>query len=163
MPARLLFDTEGINLENEVISREEIESYNPQRFEFQQVTRVCYFDPDEKIIVAVREIKADEFWVRGHMPGRPIFPGILMIESAAQLCSICSCKLAGRRQFGFGGADSVRFRKILTVGDHLIIVGKIENLTKRRSRCKAQGLLNGDVVFEASVFGVALPPTGASL
>ena len=158
MPVSLLYDLEGIDLDRVAIGREEIEAINPQRYEFQQLTRVCYFAPEEKVIVGVRDITEDEFWVRGHLPGRPIFPGVLMLESAAQLSTVYTAKVAGVPEtYGFGGTDDVRFRKMLTIGDRLVIVARALNVTRRRSRFRTQGICDGRVAFEATIFGVALP------
>src|SRR5690606_33509836 len=100
----------------------------------------------------------DEFWVRGHMPGRPIFPGVLMLESAAQLCSVYHTKTLGPTGiFAFGGADEVRFRRMLTVGDELVLVAQAQSLSPRRSRFQTQGFSAGQLAFEAIILGVAVP------
>ena len=71
---------------------EEIRRYNPQRFEMEQLSAVCYEDRETKTCVAYKDVTADEFWVRGHMPGIPLMPGVLMCEAAAQLASYCTMK-----------------------------------------------------------------------
>ncbi len=156
MPVKRLFDPEKVDLDQVVVSREEIEKIIPHRHEFQQLTRVCYFNPDEKIIVGVRDLVEDEFWVRGYMPGSPIFPGVLMLEVAAQLCGIYKA-FAGIAGFlAFGGADNVRFRKMLTIGDRFVVVARAVTISRRRSRFHTQGLSDGEVAFEATMFGIAL-------
>ncbi len=159
MPPKLLIDLESVDLNHTAVTLEEIQALNPQRYEFAQITKVCHLDMDQQIVVAVRELTEDEFWVRGHMPGRPIFPGVLMIESAAQLCSIYMGKFTNSKYtYGFGGADNVKFRRMVGVGDRVILIAKGETVTPRRSRCSAQGIVDGKVVFEAKIFGIALPP-----
>ena len=159
MPAAPLFDLAGVDLNRVAVSREEIEVINPQRYEFQQLTHVCYLEPSEKIIIGVRDLQEQEFWVRGHMPGRPLFPGVLMIEAAAQLCSVYTVKVTGEVMgtHAFGGVDDVRFRRMVTVGDRLVIVAKAVIVKPSRSRYRTQGFVNGDLAFEASVFGITLP------
>lgn len=159
MPPKLLFPVDDIDLDAVAVPLEDIQKINPQRYEFSQLTKICYLNTDDQHIVGVRDVKEDEFWVRGHMPGRPIFPGVLMLETAAQLCSVYTgLTMKNEVTYGFGGCDSVRFRKLVTIGDRLVILAKAETVSPRRSRCWSQGLVNGDIVFEASIFGIALPP-----
>lgn len=158
MPPKLLIDPESLQPEHVAFSLEEIQSVNPQRYEFSQLTRVCHIDREAELIVGVRDLTEDEFWVRGHMPGRPIFPGVLMLETAAQLCSLYTgATTQSGRVYGFGGADQVRFRRLVTVGDRFIIVGKAESVTSRRSRFQTQGIVDGKLAFEAVITGIALP------
>ena len=44
--------------------------------------------PEQHLVVGYKDVRADEFWVRGHMPGNPLLPGVLMCEAAAQLCGV---------------------------------------------------------------------------
>ena len=159
MPSKPLFDLEKIDVVHVAVDRQEIEEINPQRYEFQQLTHVCYFDRDEKVIVGVRDVREEEFWVRGHMPDRPLFPGVLMIEVAAQLCGIYTARTVGftAGTNGFGGADGVRFHRMVTVGDRLVIVAKAETVQPRRSRYSTQGFVDGALAFEARIFGITLP------
>ncbi len=90
MPPPLLVDLSTIDLNKVVISKAEILKGNPQRYEFEQLDSIVHFDAEKQILVGVRDIRADEWWVRGHIPGRPLFPGVLMIEAAAQLAGLFS-------------------------------------------------------------------------
>lgn len=159
MPQDFLFDLSSIDLAREQISIEEIRQHNPQRFEFEQLDGITYFSPEEKIAVAVRALREDEFWTKGHMPGRPIFPGVLLLEAAAQLCSFYTCNAVETENvYGFGGADRVRFRRVLGVGDTFHLLASPVNISARRSLFKTQGVVDGQLAFEASIFGIALPP-----
>ena len=84
MPQKFLYDLSRIDIERIEYPIEEIRKLNPHRYEFEQLTGVLLFRPEEKIIVGLRVVRSDEFWIRGHIPGRPIFPGVLMLEAAAQ-------------------------------------------------------------------------------
>ena len=55
-------------------------------FEMEQLTAIVFDDVERGICVGYKDIGPDEFWVRGHMPGMPLMPGVIMCESAAQLC-----------------------------------------------------------------------------
>ena len=159
MPRPLLYDINSIDLARVQISGEAIRKVIPQRFEFEQLDSIAYFNPAEEIAIGVRALDKDEFWTRGHMPGRPVFPGVLMLEAAAQLCSFYTCSVEGtERVFGFGGADDVRFRRMLVPGDTLHLLAKPERISTRRSLFLTQGVVDGRLAFEASILGIALPP-----
>jgi 3-hydroxyacyl-[acyl-carrier-protein] dehydratase len=160
MPAKLLFDLSSIDLEKVEFPLEEIRKVNPQRKEFEQLTAVLYFRPEEKIAVGLRTVRADEFWVEGHIPGRPLFPGILMLEAAAQLCSFYSGKVIGPNTaeglYGFGGIDHARFRGTVSPGERLLLMASPEVLTPTRSMFLTQGVARGKLVFEATILGIRI-------
>ena len=106
MAPRIIYDLSTIDLNHFDHDIEEIRSVIPQRFEFEQLTGVCKYLPEEKVIVGIRQVHHDEFWVRGHIPGNPLLPGVLMLESVAQLCSFYSGKYNGdTRFFGFAAVE----------------------------------------------------------
>ena len=70
----------------------EIHRYNPQRFEMEQFTAIVFEDPAPSFASAIRISARDEFWARGHMPGMPLMPGVIMCEAAAQLSSYFAVK-----------------------------------------------------------------------
>jgi 3-hydroxyacyl-[acyl-carrier-protein] dehydratase len=122
MPQKLLADLSDVDLHKAEYTIDDIRAINPHRHEFEQLTSILRVDQDEKLIVGLRNIRDDEFWVRGHIPGRPIFPGVLMLEAAAQLCSFyCGKFIPGEGFLGFGGVNDVKFRGILKPGDKLIL------------------------------------------
>lgn len=142
-----------------VISKEEILSLNPQRYEFEQIDSVLHLDIDTGVAVACKQQKPGEFWVRGHIPGRPLMPGVLMIEMAAQLCSILYHKKVGsdgKKFFGFGGVDQVKFRGSIKPGDTLIMMARAKNLHSRIAVFDSQGFANGKMVFEGVITGVII-------
>jgi 3-hydroxyacyl-[acyl-carrier-protein] dehydratase len=100
----------------------------------------------------------DEFWARGHMPGYPLMPGVIMCECAAQLCSyyINSQKLMECDYVGLGGLENVRFRGPVRPGDRLLLVGKGTKIHRRQVICNVQGFVNNTMVFHADVIGVPL-------
>ena len=112
MAPKLLFDLESIDLSSVQYSLEEIRELNAQRHEFEQLTAVVLMCTERQIILGRRDIEPGEFWERGHVPGNPLFPGVLMIEAAAQLCCVYIRKAGGVSGFyGLGGVDKVRFRE----------------------------------------------------
>jgi len=134
MPPKPLVDLAKIDMNQIVADQHGVCKINPHRDEFQQLHGILFIDRENEIIVGFRDVRDDEFWVRGHIPGRPIFPGVLMIETAAQLVSYyVVSKDAGRGFLGFGGVDDVKFRGTVEPGQRLVMVGKL--LENRPRRC----------------------------
>ena len=153
----LIINLEEINVNQILMSKDKIREVNPHRYEMEQLDGILKIDRKQKIIVGFKDIKPDEFWVKGHFPARPLFPGVLMIESAAQLSALYM-KLelgpADQRLIGFGGVDDVKFRNTVVPGDKLIIMAKCIELRSRRAVFETQGVVNGKIVFEATITGM---------
>jgi 3-hydroxyacyl-[acyl-carrier-protein] dehydratase len=159
MPPPLLFDLSQIDLEAEpVFDKEAICKINPQRFEMQQIDGVLWYDKEKALILGYKDITDKEFWVRGHIPGRPLMPGVIMVESAAQLSSFFTKQVYQEQGFiGFSGIESAKFRSIIEPGKRLYLLGHITKYKKRKNTShvttKVQGVVEGTLVFEASVTG----------
>lgn len=157
MAPPLLFDISGIDLDRVVYDAAAIEAVNPHRGCMRLIDAVVYDEGDPTSIVAYKDVREDEFWVSGHIPGRPVFPGVLMIEAAAQCASFVSLrKLKGQQFMGFVGVDGVKFRGQVAPGDRLYVLCKETELRPRRCVCQTQGLVNGNLVFEAKITGMPI-------
>jgi len=156
MPPPLLVDLGALDLNSLQLGPEEIRAVNPHRYEMELLSGIIRFAPEEKFIVGELQVADDAFWVRGHIPGRPIFPGVLMIESAAQLCSYYWLASFDKTDkfFGFGGIKNTRFRGTVSPGDRLIIAGKVVDLRPRRAIFDTQGFVDGTMVFESQIIGM---------
>jgi len=151
MPPRPLVDLNSLDLSQVVAGPEKIRKYNAQRYEMEHLNGIVYLDLDEHIIVGFKEVRDDEFWVRGHIPGRPLLPGVIMCEAAAQLCSYYFKVATGEEQFlGFGGMQDVKFRRQVLPGERLILVARNTELRSRRATFNCQGFVNGQMAFRAS-------------
>src|SRR5262245_35567556 len=126
MPPAALVDPETIDTSRVLVDLEGIRQGNPQRFEMEQLTAIVHLDREAHLIIGYKDVRPDEFWVRGHMPAYPLMPGVLMCEAAAQLCSYyCHViDLVEEGFIGFGGMEDVRFRGPVRPGDRLIIIAK---------------------------------------
>jgi 3-hydroxyacyl-[acyl-carrier-protein] dehydratase len=158
MPPLLHFDPSSLDFNRVVVDRDEIRRVNPQRFEMEQLNAIVHIDRAAHLIVGYKDVTADEFWVRGHMPGDPLLPGVLMCEAAAQLCSyyVVTMGLLEGGFVGFGGLENVRFRGVVRPGDRLVLVAKGLRLHRRQSLFNVQGLVGSTMVFHADVLGVPM-------
>jgi 3-hydroxyacyl-[acyl-carrier-protein] dehydratase len=159
MPPELHFDPSRLDLAQVVADQEAIRAVLPQRFEMLQLTAVVHVDTEREIIVGYKDVRPDEFWVRGHMPGAPLLPGVLMCEAAAQLASFYISKYSGllREGFiGFGGLENVRFRALVRPGDRMVMVAKALKLHRRQSVFNVQGFVGTTMAFHADVIGVPM-------
>jgi 3-hydroxyacyl-[acyl-carrier-protein] dehydratase len=157
MAPSLLVDLAKVDLAKMAIPIERIREANPHRFEMEQLSGVLYFDAAAGEIVAVKDVRQDEFWVRGHIPGRPLLPGVLMIEAAAQMCSVYYKLVQNDPRFlGFGGVDNVKFRGQVVPGDRLILLGKAVEIRNRRAVFDTQGVVGDRLVFEARITGMPI-------
>jgi len=158
MPPQLLIDPSTEDLETIAFDLEGVQRRVPQRFEMTMMERVHRLDLEGGVVVGSKDIGDDEFWVRGHIPGRPLFPGVLSIEAMAQACTFLfySHFIDDKRFFGFGGVDGVRFRGQIVPGDRLVVAAKVKRFASSMSLFDAQGYVNGKMVVEASIKGVNL-------
>lgn len=156
----LIIDPSTIDFGRVVADIEEIRRYNLQRFEMEQLTAIVLEDSERTICVGYKDTSTSDFWVRGHMPGLPLMPGVVMLEAAAQLCSYYAQKLdlLGTRMIGFGGLEDVRFRDPVFPGDRLILICQL--VKARRGRMlvsRFQGAVGDNLVVEGVLKGVPIP------
>jgi 3-hydroxyacyl-[acyl-carrier-protein] dehydratase len=157
MVPSLLFDISGIDLNRVQFDVEVIEKVNPHRGVMRLLDGIIHASADLCETVAYHDIRADAFWTAGHIPGRPIFPGVLQLEAAAQLSSwMTLTKLRTVTFLGFVAVDGAKFRGQVVPGDRLIILAKQLELRTRRSIYACQGLVNGRQVFEATITGMSI-------
>lgn len=157
MPPKFILEPEEIPLET-VADIDDLRRWNPQRFEMEQLSAITLLDGERKIAVGYKDVRADEFWTKGHMPGYPLLPGVLMCEAAAQLCSYYTRHFGLLKGdfIGFGGMDEVRFRAAVYPGDRLIIVVHTERHNLRKMVFDCQGFVGSKMVFHGKVIGVPL-------
>ena len=109
-----------------MLNKEEIENIIPQRDPFLMIDEVEQYTPGESAI-AYKYVKESEWYFKGHFPGNPIMPGVLITESLAQTGAIAILSLEenkGRNAL-FAGIDKIRFKKQVVPGDTLKLEVKI--------------------------------------
>lgn len=155
MPPVQLFDLSKIDLNQIVIDKKAIEEVNPQRFEMQQLDGIIWYNKEKFLILGYKDVTENEFWVKGHIPGRPIMPAVIMIEAAAQLSSVFVKKVYNLPGFiGFASIDEAKFRKPIEPGKRLYLLGHITTFKSRMYTCIVQGIVDGIMVFDAVISGL---------
>jgi len=155
MPPVPFLDPAQLDFTQLAADRAEIQRINPHRFEFALLDGVVYLDVERGLYAGYHDVHSEEFWVRGHIPGRPLFPGVLMIETAAQLASYLYHRLfPGAGFLGFTGVDNVKFRGTVAPPCRFVIVGKAIQMKPRRMICASQGFVGSTMVFEGEITGM---------
>jgi 3-hydroxyacyl-[acyl-carrier-protein] dehydratase len=158
MPPAPFVEPESIDTSRILVDQEGIRRANPQRFEMEQLTAIIRLDVENTLIIGYKDVSAEEFWVRGHMPDYPLMPGVLICEAAAQLSSYyCSAVRLHEEGFiAFGGMEDVRFRGQVRPGDRLVLIGKGQRLHRRHTIFECQGFVGSNMVFHGKIIGVPI-------
>jgi len=158
MPPQALMDVRTIDQGSVAVSREQIYEINPHRHEFALLDGIFFIDEGRRLMAGFADARPDAFWVRGHIPGRPLMPGVLMIEAAAQLVSYYVMGRPGFEGFlGFGGVERMKFRGQVVPGDRLIIVAYMKEMRgKRRNVADVQGFVGEQMVYEGTITGMVI-------
>jgi len=136
------------------LNTEEIQRILPHRYPFLLVDRVISMELGNRI-VGVKNVSINEPFFQGHFPGRPIMPGVLIIEALAQVGGILALlstpENLGNPSVFLLGVDKVRFRKPVVPGDQLIL--EVETLRSGKKFWKLQGkaLVNQTLVTEVEL------------
>jgi 3-hydroxyacyl-[acyl-carrier-protein] dehydratase len=160
VPAKaMILDPSEYDLGDVVADIEEIRRYNPQRFEMEQLTAIVLDDPQRSLCVGYKDLTEDEFWCRGHMPGVPLMPGVIMCEAAAQMASYFTRKhrLMDTAMVGFGGLKNVRFRGVVRPGERFVIVARLLKVRRMMLTCEFQCIVRDNLVCEGILKGISLP------
>lgn len=155
MPSSPLIDLSIIDLSNIQFDRQAIAEVNPQSYEMAQLDGIIWHDLPKMLCLGYKDVTDSEFWVRGHIPGRPIMPGVIMVESAAQLCSFFMKRIYGLTGFiGFSGIDSTKFRDTVVPGQRLYLLSHIHKVRSRQFSATVQGMVESKIVFDTIISGM---------
>lgn len=153
----ILIDLSTIDINKPIGDIETIRAVIPHRYEMEQLSGILKFDVEQGVIIGYKDVANNEFWVRGHIPGRPLMPGVMMLEAAAQLCTYYYKQTTKDERFlGFGGIDKVKFRGKVVPGDKLLLIAKNKELRSRRAVFDTQGVVDGKLVFEGVIIGMVV-------
>ncbi|MBI1826428.1 MAG: beta-hydroxyacyl-ACP dehydratase [Planctomycetes bacterium] len=156
MPPPLLLDLNDVDLKKTILDKSAIYERLPHGYEFQILDGVNYVDLERRRIVAFVEVRNDAWWARGHLPGRPLLPGVLMLEMAAQASAVLAHLVGITAFFGYGGVDDCKFREAVVPPVRLHILCEGMDYRPRRIIANTQGVIDGRLAFEARVTGLQL-------
>jgi len=134
------------------LGRSEIEAILPHRPPFLLIDEVVELEPGSRV-VARKHVRDDEFWVPGHFPGRPVMPGVLIVEAMAQTGAVAVLseeENRGRIAF-FAGIDGVRFKRIVEPGDELELECELERIRGPIGRGKATAKVGGKLAARGTL------------
>lgn len=158
MPPAQILDPASLDCENVAYSREQIYDVLPQKYEFAQLDAIIHADSAAETFAAFRDVRDDEWWCRGHMPQQAIFPGVFMVECAAQLSAFAQHTLnpIGEFTMGFGGIDRAKFRNSVIPPARIIFIAKALDTRERMFSCEVQAFVDGKMTFEGRITGIRL-------
>ncbi|MDZ4829315.1 MAG: beta-hydroxyacyl-ACP dehydratase [Phycisphaerae bacterium] len=157
MPVQQLFDISGIEKSAVFADGAGVGRVNPQAGHMRHLDHIIWCNSELTEVLGVKFVRHDEFWVPGHIPGRPLFPGVLQIEAGAQVSSFLQrTKYPDLPFIGFTRCDETAFRGQVVPGDTLYLLAKEITSNRRRFSCFAQGIVNDKIVFEAKISGMAI-------
>jgi 3-hydroxyacyl-[acyl-carrier-protein] dehydratase len=110
------------------------------------IDEVLELEPGRKV-VARKSVRADEWYLAGHFPGRPVMPGVLIVEAMAQTGAVAV--LSEEENRGklalFAGIDNVRFKRIVEPGDELELTCELERVRGPIGRGAATARVDGEL------------------
>jgi 3-hydroxyacyl-[acyl-carrier-protein] dehydratase len=132
--------------------RAEIEAILPHRDPFLLIDEVLELEPGERV-VARKRVAGDEWYLRGHFPGRPVMPGVLIVEAMAQAGAVAV--LAQEENRGrialFAGIDDVRFKRLVEPGDELELECSLEQVRGPVGKGKATARVDGELAARGTL------------
>jgi 3-hydroxyacyl-[acyl-carrier-protein] dehydratase len=137
---------------NAPFGREQIEEILPHRDPFLLIDEVLELEPGKRV-VARKTVREDEWYLAGHFPGRPVMPGVLIVEAMAQTGAVAVLsEPANRGRLAlFAGIDGVRFKRIVEPGDELELRCDLERVRGPIGRGKASAHVGGELAARGTL------------
>jgi len=142
---------------------QQILKHLPHRYPMLMIDRVLVREPGKRI-VALKNVSANEPHFQGHFPGRPIMPGVLILEAMAQAAGLCFAddpSKANEYIYYYAGIDNARFKRPVFPGDQLEIEVTLERLLRNIGKFACVARVRGDTVAQATILCAPQPAPGA--
>jgi len=127
----------------------QIQEIIPHRYPFLLVDRIIEIEPLKKA-VGIKNVTVNEQFFQGHFPGKPIMPGVLLLEAMAQVGGVAM--LYGEKYSGklavFAGIDRVKFRRPVVPGDQVRMVAEVIKMRGTMGKIWAEAFVDGELVAE---------------
>lgn len=140
-----------------MLNIEEIQKIIPHRFPLLLVDRIIEIEPMKRA-VGIKNVSINEHFFQGHFPGKPIMPGVLLLEAMAQVGGVAMLEPAvnrGKLAF-FAGMDRVKFRKPVVPGDQLRMVAELIKVRGNTGKIWAEAFVDGELVAEGEFLFVLM-------
>ena len=134
------------------MSRKDIESIIPHRDPFLLIDKIIEVEPGRRI-KAVKYVRQEEYYFKGHFPSNPIMPGVLIVETIAQAGAISVLMLPENKGklVLFAGIDKARFRRIVKPGDELAVEVEMESFKRNIGKARGKAVVDGTVACTANI------------
>jgi 3-hydroxyacyl-[acyl-carrier-protein] dehydratase len=135
-----------------LLDRPAIEAILPHRDPFLLIDEVVELEPGVRV-VARKRVRPDEWYLTGHFPGRPIMPGVLIVEAMAQTgaVAVLSEEENRGRLALFAGIDGVRFKRIVEPGDELELTCDLERVRGPVGKGRAEARVGGELAARGTL------------
>lgn len=132
-----------------------------QRYEFKQLDAIVEMNKEKGYIIGKRDIREDEFWIKGHIPGRPLLPGVMMVEASCQLTQFFFYSMVDRDKDDFlalAGLNNIKFKRFIVPGDKLYLFASVKSVKLKAARSKNYIVTHDQkLVMSGEFTGVILP------
>jgi len=134
------------------LGKAEIEAILPHRDPFLMIDEVVELEPGKRAVTR-KTVTGEEWFLAGHFPGRPIMPGVLMVEGLAQTGAVAFMTVEGNegKMVLFGGIDDVRFKRLVVPGDTLEYVCEIEAVRGLVGKGKVKATVDGQLAVRGTL------------
>jgi 3-hydroxyacyl-[acyl-carrier-protein] dehydratase len=134
------------------MGREYIKNAIPHRDPFLLIDKIIDMEPGKRI-KALKYVRQEEYYFKGHFPSNPIMPGVLMVEAIAQAGAVSLLMLPENKGklVLFAGIDRARFKRIVRPGDELVIEVEMEDFKRKIGKAKGKATVGGDIACTVEI------------